>query len=129
MRRVLLDTHVLLWALMQPDRLSDPVRRWLLDPATNVLVSSASAWEIATKHRLGKLPDAGDVVIGYVDHLAQLGAEELPITASHALTAGALRVDHQDPFDRMLAAQALHEGVPIATSDLAFDRFPCSTVW
>lgn len=129
MQRLLLDTHVLLWALMQPDRLSDPVRRSLLDPTTNVLVSAVTAWEIATKHRLGKLPNARNVVTGYADHLERLGAEELAITSTHALTAGAFRVDHRDPFDRMLAAQALHEQLPLATSDPAFDALPCTTFW
>lgn len=129
MGRLLLDTHVVLWALLEPDRLSARVRDLVRDRRTTVFVSATSAWEIATKHRLGKLPDAGDVVSGYGDHLRRLGVDELPMTSVHALTAGSFAVDHRDPFDRMLAAQALHEGVPIATSDLAFDRFPCSTVW
>ena len=129
MGRVLLDTHVLLWALLAPERLSERVRDLVRDRRTTVLVSAASAWEIATKHRLGKLPDAGDVVGGYGDHLRRLGVDELPVTSAHALTAGSFAIAHRDPFDRVLAAQALHEGVSLATSDPAFAVFPCTVVW
>ncbi len=129
MGRILLDTHVLLWALLGPERLSDRVRDLVRDRRTTVLVSAASAWEIATKHRLGKLPDAGDVVGGYGDHLRRLGVDELPVTSAHALTAGSFAIAHRDPFDRVLAAQALHEGVSLATSDPAFAVFPCTVVW
>lgn len=126
---VLLDTHALLWVLMSPDKLGTKVRRLVMDRATTVLVSAASAWEIATKHRLGKLEHAGDVVVHYADHLRALGAEDVSITAHHALLAGGFEVDHRDPFDRMIAAQALTLGVPVATNDPAFRLFPCRTMW
>ena len=129
MGRVLLDTHVLLWTLLAPERLSDRVRVLVRDRRTTVLVSAVSAWEVATKHRLGQLPDASSVVSGYGDHLRRLGVEELPVTSPHALTAGSFEIEHRDPFDRVLAAQALHEGVQLATSDPAFAAFPCAVVW
>ncbi|TVR21849.1 MAG: type II toxin-antitoxin system VapC family toxin [Ilumatobacter sp.] len=126
---VLLDTHTVLWALMEPARLSTPVRDVLSDRTSNVLVSAASAWEIATKHRLGKLPEADEVVVGFIDHLRMFGAEELAITSAHALAAGRFRIDHRDPFDRMLAAQSMIMGVALVTSDPVFGRFPCGTFW
>lgn len=127
--RVLLDTHVLLWALMEPDHLSRRARRIIEGADNTVLVSSASAWEIATKHRLGRLPQAEAVVRGYKKHLGTLRATELPITADHALVAGALPQPHRDPFDRVLAAQAMVEGVPLVTRDAAFKPFRVQLLW
>lgn len=127
--RALLDTHVLLWALMEPAKLSPRAREILKDAANTVLVSPASAWEIATKHRLGRLPEAESVVRGYRRHLATLMATEVPITSEHALLAGSLGAEHRDPFDRMLAAQALVEGVSLVTGDPAFSALRVETVW
>ena len=128
--RLLLDTHALLWALAEPSRLSRRGIQLLRDPSTAVLVSAASAWEIATKHRLGKLGGAGAILAGYKSHLAVLRAEELRISSAHALKAGAFSVEHRDPFDRMLAAQAILEGAPLLTDDAAFRAFPdLETVW
>ena len=112
-RRYLLDTHVLIWALTEPKRLSPRVRALLEDPDTPLLVSSASAWEMATKHRLGKLS----------------GAEELPIRLAHALLAGRLPGEQRDPFDRILAAQSLVEGLVLLTTDRAFPSFGVETLW
>jgi PIN domain nuclease of toxin-antitoxin system len=128
--RVLLDTHALLWALAEPWRLSARAVAVIRDPANTVLASAASAWEIATKLRLGRLPGAGPIVAGYAAHLAILRAEELPISSVHALRAGGFLVEHRDPFDRMLAAQALVEGVLLLTDDAAFGMFPdLETIW
>lgn len=128
--RVLLDTHALLWALAEPHRLSPSAADLIRDPANSLLASAASAWEIATKYRLGKLPSAQPIVAGYAAHLSLLRAEELPVRSAHALRAGTLAVDHRDPFDRMLAAQALVEGLPLLTSDPAFGAFPeIQTLW
>lgn len=120
---VLLDTHVLLWALATPDKLSTAARSLLEHPQTELLVSAVSAWEIATKHRLGKLPAAEPIISSYAAHLITLGARELPVTSAHALAAGSFAVDHRDPFDRMLAAQAIIEGVPLITNDPAMAMF------
>lgn len=127
--RTLLDTHVLLWALMEPGRLSPRARRVVENVDNEVLVSSASAWEIATKHRLGRLPEAETVIHGYPEHLARLQATELPISSRHALLAGSLPAIHRDPFDRMLAAQALIEGIPVVTSDSVFTHFRVRVLW
>src|SRR5262245_8690860 len=128
--KVLLDTHVLLWALASPAQLSARAAGLIQDPRNDLLVSAASAWEIATKQRLGRLPNAGPIVSAYPAHLAPLRAEELPIRSVHALRAGAFDVAHRDPFDRMLAAQALVEGTPLVTSDSAFAGFSgVETIW
>jgi PIN domain nuclease of toxin-antitoxin system len=90
------------------------------DASVELLVSASSAWEIATKHRLGKLPDATPIVLSYARNLDRLGAHELPISSRHALAAGDLAWDHRDPFDRILAAQSILDGLPLVTSDAAF---------
>ena len=130
MTSLLLDTHALLWLLLDPERIPAETLGTRRAPATTVGVSAARAWEIATKHRLGKLQGAAAVVTGYRQHLVRLRAEELPITGHHALTAGALTWSHRDPFDRVIAAQAMVESLPVVTSDVALVRFPAiRTVW
>ena len=127
--RVLLDTHALLWALVSPDELTKKARALITDHETEVLVSAASAWEIATKSRLGKLDHARGVVTSYADHLRMLSAYEVSITGAHALLAGGFTVPHRDPFDRMIAAQSMTLGVPVVTNDVAFAQFPCQLIW
>ena len=95
-----------------------------------MFVSAASAWEIATKHRLGDLPGAEPIVAGYAAHLTTLRAREMPVMSRHALAAGLFAIPHRDPFDRILAAQAIAEGVPLLTADPALALFPClATRW
>ena len=127
--RVLLDTHALLWLLLEPAKLSKRVRRLLSDTSTEVLVSSATAWEIATKHRLGKLEHAADVVRGYADHLRTALATEISISSAHALLAGGFKNAHKDPFDRLLASQSILEGIPLVSNDRAFDEFSVTLLW
>ena len=117
---VLLDTHALLWALTAPEQLGARARAVVEDPEVRLVVSAASAWELATKHRLGRLPQAEVLLGAYDSHLARLGAQELPIRSGHALLAGRLDWDHRDPFDRMLAAQAILEAIPLVSRDRAF---------
>lgn len=127
---VLLDTHAVLWALAEPARLGKRAAVLIADPATTLRVSAASAWELATKARIGKLPGVGPFLFTYERHLARLGARELPVTAEHALLAGSLAWDHRDPFDRMLAAQCVVEGLTLVTRDEAFaDVSGVRTVW
>lgn len=121
--KLLLDTHTLLWALAEPRRLSTDAASLIRDPENHLLVSAASAWEMATKFRLGKLQGAQAILAAYESHLATLRANELPIRSAHALRAGSFAVEHRDPFDRMLAAQAVTEGVPLLTDDPAFAAF------
>ena len=124
MTDILLDTHVLLWALLEPHKLSSAARAVIADRNTALYVSAASAWEISTKHRLGRLPDAAPVVLAFDDSLERLGAVAVPVTSRHALAAGALNWPHGDPFDRILAAQCLLDGLPLMTADRAFPRLP-----
>lgn len=128
--RLLLDTQTFLWALAEPRRLSARATNLIEAPSNVVLVSAASAWEIATKHRLGRLPSGGPIIAGFAAHLATLRAEELPVRSVHALRAGSFVVEHRDPFDRTLAAQAVVEGVPLLTQDPAFSAFrELETLW
>lgn len=127
--RLLLDTHALLWWLFDDPRLSDRARGHIRDPDSEVLVSSASAWEIATKYRLGKLPEATEAVRRLPELVRAARFETLAIGFEHALRAGLLPAEHRDPFDRMLAAQALCEQVPIVTTDPAFESFGVEVLW
>lgn len=127
--KLLLDTHTLLWALMQPEHLSQKARKQIENPDNQLFASSASAWEITTKHRLGKLKQAEALVSAYPQHIQKLGATELAITTAHALLAGGFQTDHRDPFDRMLAAQATIEGLTLVTKDSAFVQFPIRLLW
>lgn len=127
---LLLDTHALLWTLLEPGRIPAGTLDRIRAADTVLLVSAASAWEIGTKFRLGKLGEAQSVMHGYPDHLARLRARELPISAHHALTAGMLRWDHRDPFDRVIAAQCMIESLPLVTADRALTAFHgLQTVW
>ncbi len=118
--RVLLDTHALIWALTDPSRLSADAAALLRDRDVDIVVSAATAWEIATKVRIGKLPAAQRLADSYADSLDRLGASGLPIFPRHALLAGSMHWEHGDPFDRMLAAQSLLEDLPLLSADGAF---------
>jgi PIN domain nuclease of toxin-antitoxin system len=93
------------------------------------VVSAASAWEIATKVRLGRLPSAADLVQDFAVDLEQQRMEVLPITAAHAIRAGLLPGPHKDPFDRMLIAQAQAENIPIVSNDVALDGYGVRRLW
>lgn len=121
--RLLLDTHILLWAVLEPERLRPHLRTLLEDPDNALLVSAASAFEIATKHRLGKLLCAAILLERYAFALGELGASELPITTAHALKAGSWNTPHRDPFDRLLAAQASVEQLPLVSVDAVMPEF------
>lgn len=119
---LLVDTHVLIWGMTQPERLSTRARDVLADPEVIVRVSAASAWELATKVRIGKLPGGEHLVLDYQRNLDQWLARELPVNSADALLAGTLTWAHRDPFDRMLAAQSLRAGFPLVSSDRVFDQ-------
>jgi PIN domain nuclease of toxin-antitoxin system len=127
--RVLLDTHTLLWWLDGDRRLSRRARRAIAATDTSVLVSAASAWEISTKARLGKLPGAIEVAAQLAAILRQQDFEPLPIGIVHALRAGSLPGPHRDPFDRMLIAQAQHEGVALVSNERMFDAYGIQRIW
>jgi PIN domain nuclease of toxin-antitoxin system len=109
-----------LWWLFDDSKLCEISRRIIANKNHEILVSSATAWEIATKYRIGKLPEAKPLLDNYRGALKRLGFLELAINTDHALTAGSLTIDHRDPFDRMLMAQAKLENIPIVTYDPAF---------
>jgi PIN domain nuclease of toxin-antitoxin system len=125
--RLLLDMHTLAWWAADTKALSRKVRRLIQHEQTSVYVSAASAWEIATKVRLGKLKwDSPDSVESYC--IGQ-GFNLLPITFADAERAGSWPQDHGDPFDRMLAAQAENTRMPIATNDPKIRTFGVNTIW
>lgn len=126
---LLLDTHAFLWAVMQPGKLSSKVRKRLEDSSTKIIVSAASVWEIATKHRLGKLPSAKALLADFDDVIRQLDARMLAVTHAHALKAGGFRQAHRDPFDRMLVAQAQIEGLQLVSKDAALRQFDVKLFW
>lgn len=111
---LLLDTHVFLWWVGEPERLSNDARAAIARPDTPVFVSAASAWEIAIKRFLGRI-DLRDEEFDY--GLRESRFIELPVSARHGLLAGALPPHHRDPFDRMLVAQAMTEGLHLVTHD------------
>ena len=111
--RLLLDTHAVLWTLGDPEKLSASALGAIVDESNDVLVSSASVWEIAIKRALGKLAAPADLEAGIV----RQGFSALPITFHHAEVAGALPPHHADPFDRMLVAQAQSEALTLVTRD------------
>lgn len=127
--RVLLDTHALLWWLFDDLQLSNPAREVIKSIDNQVFASSASAWEIATKHRLGKLPEAEEASRNLPELLRAARIDALPITVEHAIAAGSLASPHRDPFDRMLIAQAMIEKMAIVTSDSEFAQFDVKIIW
>ena len=121
--KLLLDTQILLWAAGQPDRLSEAARTLLSDPRNELLFSAASLWEIAIKKTLGR----ADFVVeprllrrGLLDN----GYAELPVTSQHAVSIDGLPPLHKDPFDRLLLAQALTEGITLLTGDEQLATYP-----
>lgn len=121
--KLLLDTHVLLWAAGEPHRLSAEARLLLEDPASELLFSAVSLWEVAIKSGLGRADfqvDARLLRRGLIDN----GYDELPILGQHAVQVTTLPAIHRDPFDRMLVAQAQVEGVTLLTVDELVARYP-----
>lgn len=129
MASLLLDTHALLWWLDGDERLSAVARDAIADISTLTLVSAASAWEITTKHRIGKLPGAGAVARDVAGAVASQAFAELPITLRDAERAGRLPGHHRDPFDRMLAAQALAADLELVSIDPVFDAYGVRRLW
>ena len=115
-----IDTHILLWQLFDDPKLDTNCRDIIRKKDHRIIVSSVSAWEVATKYRIGKLPEAKQLVEQYSQILHQAKFVELAITSAHALRAGILPIAHRDPFDRMIMAQAELESLPVITYDSAF---------
>ncbi|MGF1527139.1 MAG: type II toxin-antitoxin system VapC family toxin [Candidatus Competibacterales bacterium] len=127
--QLLLDTHALLWWFAGEEKLPEGIRQYIAKETNNIYVSAASAWEIATKVRLGKLPEAATLTDHLEHYLASQGFDELPIRLSHAHRAGSLPGHHRDPFDRMLIAQALQEGLTLVSKESLFDDYGVARIW
>ena len=124
-----LDTHALLWWLDGDKRLSEPARDFIGEEANTVFVSAASAWEILTKVRIGKLPGAVEAAAGLAAAVTSQGFTELPISITDGTRAGSLPGPLRDPFDRMLIAQAQALGVARISNDKVFDDYALRRLW
>ena len=121
--KFLLDTHLLLWTVAGSDRLPEAARTAIREPANEPFFSAASLWEIAIKRGLGRVDFRVDTLV-LRRTMLENGYIELPITGAHAVAAGKLPPIHRDPFDRMLVAQAIIEGIPLMTSDPEVAQYP-----
>ena len=126
--RLLLDTHTLIWWATDDSALTSRARDRIAGSEED-LVSAATAWEMAIKVSLGRLPSAFDLVTNFEDSLRSRGFQVLAISAAHGIRAGLLPGPHKDPFDRMLIAQAQAENLAIVSSDQIFDRYGVRRVW
>jgi PIN domain nuclease of toxin-antitoxin system len=126
--QVLIDTHTLVWWMVDGSRLSKRASDILSDPSNRILISAVVAWELAIKVNAGKIhpPTLISLLEGA---LAQQGFEQLPISLEHAVRAGMLPLHHRDPFDRLLVAQAQVIGAPILSADRALDAYDVRRVW
>ena len=127
--RALLDTHAFVWWIADSKRLSETARDALADDTNEILLSAASAWEIATKYRLGKLPGGEALAVDVAGTIRRQGFEELAISIADAERAGRLPGPHRDPFDRMLIAQALARDLPVVSTDAVFDGYGVNRLW
>ncbi|GEE01425.1 twitching motility protein PilT [Gordonia spumicola] len=128
MTALLLDTNALLWLVSDPTRVNGDALAVISDPANDLYVSAASAWEVATKARLGRL-NASALLATWADTVNSMSAVDLPVDPADAILAGSLEWGHRDPFDRMIVAQAARRGLTIATSDrILVDGAPTKTL-
>jgi PIN domain nuclease of toxin-antitoxin system len=127
--RLLLDTHALIWWLAADDALSSTARAAMADHENEIFVSAASAWEITTKHRIGKLPEAGLLAADVAGFVSAQGFIELPIAIRHGQLAGSLPGIHKDPFDRILIAQAIVMDMPIISRDEILSAYGIVRLW
>ena len=127
--KLLLDTHAFLWWLTEAAPLSMPARAAIGDPGNEVFVSASTAWEITTKVRIGKLPEAASVAADLEAEVIALGFKPLAVTFAHGQAAGNLPGAHRDTFDRMLIAQALLDDMTLVSNELVFDAFGVRRLW
>ena len=126
---LLLDTHALIWWLADDAALPVQVRKTVENAANTVLVSAASAFEVSTKYRIGKLPGAAALAMTFEATITKEGFRPLPIAMAHASLAGNLKISHRDPFDRILIAQALFEQIVLVSNETLFDGFGVNRLW
>lgn len=127
--RLLLDTHVLIWLRREPHRLSRYARELIADGGNDIFISAATAWEIAIKHQLGKLDFDTAVLEQFDAHVRDMGFEPLAITASHAIAGAQLPGAHRDPFDRVLAGQAIVERLALVSQDPGIASLGVPLTW
>ncbi len=127
--RLLLDTHALLWWYSDDPALPKSSRKLISQSDNSIFVSAVSAWEISTKFRLGRLPTASDLVQDFGGYLDREGFLSMVVSYDHGIRAGMLPGPHQDPFDRMLIAQAEAEKLFIVSSEKIFDLYGVRRVW
>lgn len=127
--RLLLDTHVVIWAIVGSRALIPRIREMLEDTSNDLIVSSVTLMEILNKHRLGKLSEGEEVVNGLDGYLRRLDATLLSLNAQHARLAGTIVSPHRDPFDRFIAAQSILEGIALVSRDRAFPRLGVRPIW
>ncbi len=127
--QLLLDTHTFLWWLSGDDLLSAAAQTAIADEGNGIFISAASAWEITTKHRLGKLPGVAAIVADIGGAIVDQGFIGLPISLRHGQVAGALPGPHRDPFDRMLIAQAMLENLMLVSNEEPFDAYGVGRLW
>ena len=127
--RLLLDSHAFLWWLDGDPKLTAIARTAIAADPRQVAVSAATAWEITTKARIGKLPDALEVAADVVGCIAREGFQPLAVTVEHGQRAGALPGPLQDPFDRMLIAQAMLESLQLVSIERGFDVYGVARLW
>ena len=127
--RALLDTHALIWWFSDDPSLPQTVRGILADTDNTVVVSAASAWEIAIKYQQGKLRKAADLVSDFSGRIGREGFQLLPISAEHGIRAGLLSGTHKDPFDRMLIAQSQAENMPVISNEAVFETYGVRRLW
>ena len=126
---LLLDTHALIWWMSDNPALPNAARNAILDQRNTIVVSAASAWEMATKVRLGRLPVDAEIMRNFDEYLAHSRFENLSITTAHGLKAGHLPGPQMDPFDRMLIAQAQMEDLTIVSNETMFDSYGVRRIW
>jgi PIN domain nuclease of toxin-antitoxin system len=127
--RALLDTHALIWWFSDNPSLPQTVREFIAETENTLLVSAASAWELAIKYQSGKVSKAADLVSNFSGRMEREGFQLLPISAEHGIRAGLLPGLHKDPFDRMLIAQAQAEDIPIISNETIFDTYGVRRLW
>ena len=127
--KLLLDTHALLWWGNGDRRLGRTAFTAISEDRNDVFVSAVSALEVATKHRLGKLPEAQRLAANFESDIEDEGFVSLPVTIPHARLAGSLLIPHGDPFDRVLIAQSMLEGMTLVSNEILFDAFGVSRIW
>ena len=127
--KALLDTHAFIWWVTNNRHLSRHAREFVADPENSFLISATSAWEIATKFRLGRLPEAASLAEDVAGAIAREGFEPLPVSVAHGQRAGLLPEPVRDPFDRMLIAQAQAEDLALVSNERIFDNYGTRRVW